>query len=176
MTKMLPHRVVAPHKHALLRFLKQDAGEAFPEDPDAPIEIECDAFHLIPLRFADEPVLSMLVDAGLLDLSGDENLVYLPVSPFEAYTVGKSPYGDPPAESYSAIHGGLFDTLRKTMTFGEARGGDPKALAAMSDQIVHFQRSLREALETGQCYAADSYTDENYRRDYPEAAALLMPQ
>ena len=166
MTRMISHRVW--HKkfdeHPAVKKLNEITGRSLLDDANAFINIECDAQYIIPKSFAEHPVITILSRYGF-DLYSEENIVYLPVNPCQAFLLGNSHYTDTPIDSYSESIGKFLYDIMKTQTFGKCNDGDQEAYELVLGSIRKIQDYVRGGLESRQCHAAYPYTDEDYQRD-----------
>ncbi len=114
--------------------------------------------------------MSFLVEGGHFDYHDDANSLYLPIDKRQAALLERSPYGDPPIDSYICIFAERFSQILSTETFTAARSGDSEALKALLDWLRNFQVTCRGALETAKLFIAFAYSPEDRAGDEAEQA------
>jgi hypothetical protein len=154
MVKIIPHYVISKkfEKHPVIEMLNKNGLFSFDEDSNV-VEIACDKLYIIPKSFSNDPVLVVLAKFGHFDFEAEENSIYLPIDKWQAHCLGKSPFGDPPIESYLRGVAGFLKSLRSTETYRLAAGGDEVALKHLQGEIVLLQKAMAEALATAKLYA-----------------------
>lgn len=155
MAKMIPHHLISKQfeKDPIIALLSKHGRFSFDEARNV-VEIACEKHYVIPKSLAADPVLVTLLKFGYFDFESDENTIYLPIDKWHAHCLNKSPFGDPPIESYLTGVAGFLKSLRSAPSYRSAEGGDGIALKALQAQLAHMQKRMREGLATGKLYAA----------------------
>lgn len=174
MTKMISHRVM--HKqfdeHPAIKKLNEALGKSILDGPDSFVDIECDAFYIIPLSFEAHPVIKMLTGTIEFDLRDDNNLIYLPIIPAQAYMLGKARYTSDPIDSYVSIIKESLDMLGREDIIEICEAGDKVVIQRVLDNIRKIQGNLKSGLELQQVHATYPYTNADYQRDQAASSKL----
>ena len=140
------------------------------EDGSYVFTIECEEFYIIPAKLRSHRIMQVLENAGLLSFEADDNRILLPVSPYVAYMLQKSPYADPPIDSYvSGLTRILDDTSR---IFDPEHDNDSGHCQNLFRYIAHLQKSMRDALDNAKLLAAVACTPEEWSAFQKNWAAL----
>jgi len=158
MAKMIRHKLISEKfaKNEVIEMLSKHGLFSFDEASNV-VEIACDKHYIIPKSLSSDPGLAALVKSGYFDFEAEENSIYLPIDKWQAYCLQKSPFADPPIESYVEGVDRFLKSLHSDNTFALAVGGDDGALKLLQGQILRVQAAIREGLETAQLYAAYPY-------------------
>jgi hypothetical protein len=164
MIKMIPHYLISKkfEKDPVIELLSKHGLFNFDESRNV-VEIACDKHYIIPKSFRTDPVLVTLAKFDYFDFEAEENTIYLPIDKWQAHCLQKSPFGDPPIESYLSGVARFLRSLRSTEVYRLAEGGDDVALKAVRSEIARVQKAMREALATAKLYAAFPYGDKSSR-------------
>ena len=167
MTKMIPHRVLSKKfdNDPVFKLIKERTGRSLLDEAGNFVDIECEKFHVFPLPFQDENVMETLVSNGYFDFEADSDIIYLPINAFQAYVLERSPYGDPPIDTYCEGARKFIQDIETTETFGKAKNGDKDALKMIQNELLRLQKAMRDGLDTAKLYAAYPYTDTDWQRD-----------
>ncbi|MEI2454556.1 hypothetical protein [Lysobacter firmicutimachus] len=99
-------------------------------------------------------LLRLLTKAGMFDVDGPRNTMYLPISRELAIKLGVSPYAETPLSSYTD---GLMAQLAKieaTDDWQAALAGDGAAAQRVSEQVNGLSDVLKVAITNGDLYLA----------------------
>ena len=135
------------------------------DTPDAFVDIECERFHVIPLSFADHPVIVFLTQAGLFGIEDDQNVLFLPINPSQSYMLGTSYYTDKPMESYVDPIGKLLTQFGSSDVMAKCNAGDKAVIDVVLANVCRIQSALKTGVETRQCHPDYPYTDEHLQKD-----------
>jgi hypothetical protein len=155
MVKMIPHYLISKQfeKDPVIELLSKHGLFNFDEARNV-VEIACDKYYVIPKLFSTDPVLVTLAKFDYFDFEAEENTIYLPIDRWQAHCLQKSPFGDPPIESYLNGVARYLSSLHSTEAHRLAEGGDDVALKDVQDKIARMQKAMREGLATAKLYAA----------------------
>ena len=98
--------------------------------------------HIISLKFASDPVIKTLTNAGLFDIEGSQNLLSLPANQELAAELGVSPHTGGHLSSY-------YDGIEQFLGSQNSQNLTPQQLSGNVNQFIN---AVRTGLATGQLY------------------------